>query len=198
MNLGTMRTEVMARGYDFLSSTRVNQFLNWSYKEICRYMPWPFLETSATGASPLTITDLGSVLSVVGSLSDVPLQAVDRRQVLISDDDLNDTGTPEIFWLENNTLNVWPGSSTDTVTVQYIKSPPDLSADSDVPVIPADYHELIVDGAVLRAQKDNDNYDSYQVSRQVWQSELDLMVQAIMGRDLSGPSWITVTDPKNF
>jgi hypothetical protein len=198
MNLGTMRTEVMARGYDYLSSTRVNQFLNWSYKEICRYMPWPFLETSATGASPLTITDLGSVLSVVGSLSDVPLQAVDRRQVLISDDDLNDTGTPEIFWLEGNVLNVWPGSSTDTVTVQYIKSPADLAADSDTPVIPADYHELIVDGAVLRAQKDNDNYDSYQVSRQVWQSELDLMVQAIMGRDLSGPSWITVTDPKNF
>jgi hypothetical protein len=198
MNLGTMRTEVKARGYDYVPDSRINQWLNWALLEICRYMPWPFLETSVTGASPLTITDLGSILSVVGSLSDVPLQAVDRRQVLISDDDLNETGNPAFFWLEGNTLNVWPGSSTDTVTVQYIRVHYQLAVDIDTPLVPADYHELIVDGAVLRAQKDNDNYDSYQVSRQVWQSELDLMVQSIMGRDLSGPSWITVTEPKNF
>jgi hypothetical protein len=121
MNLGTMRTEVKARGYDYVPDSRINQWLNWALLEICRYMPWPFLETSVTGASPLTITDLGSILSVVGSLSDVPLQAVDRRQVLISDDDLNETGNPAFFWLEGNTLNVWPGSSTDTVTVQYIR-----------------------------------------------------------------------------
>lgn len=198
MNLGSMRTEVQARGYEYLSTTRANQFLNWAYKEVARYMPWPFLETSATGASPLTITDLGSILSVTGSLSDVPLARADRRQILIGDDDLSEIGTPALYWMENLTVNVWPSSATDTVTVQYIKVPPDMAIDADVPVIPADYHELIVDGAVLRAQKDNDNYDSYQITRQIWQSELDLMVQAIMGRDLSGPSYMTVTEPKNF
>jgi len=198
MNLGTMRTEVQARGSDYLSTTRVNQFLNWAYKEITRYMPWPFLETSATGASPLTITDLGLILSVTGSRSDQPLARADRRQILIGDDDLSEIGTPVLYWMENLTVNVWPSSATDTVTVQYIKVPADMSLDADVPVIPADYHELIIDGAVLRAQKDNDQYDSYQASRQIWQSELDLMVLTIMGRNLSGPSFMTVTEPKNF
>jgi hypothetical protein len=98
MSLATIRTEVQARGYDYVSNARVNAFVNTAQNEICAYMPWPFLETSASGTSPLTITDLGAVLSVSDSASDTALTGMDRRNVVAIDADLSYTGTPEIWW----------------------------------------------------------------------------------------------------
>ena len=162
-------------------------------------MPWPFLETSVgPSASPLTISNLGYVLSVVDSLADVSLSRADRRFILNQDADLSETGTPAVYWLEGNTVTVWPGSSSDTITVRYVQTPTDLSSDSDTPVIPAQFHDLIVLGAVAQAQMDNDDWQGYQVTRQVWQQRIDGMVQAIMGRDLGGPTLMTVTEHQDF
>ena len=135
MILSAMRTEVQARGYDYVSTTRVDAWLNDAYFEICDAMPWPFLLTSVTGTSPLTITDLGKVLSVSDTLSDQSLSYADRRNVTAEDADISTTGTPWVWWKENNTITVYPGSSTDSVTVSYIKVPTVLTA-SDTPVIP--------------------------------------------------------------
>jgi hypothetical protein len=195
MSLATIRTEVQARGYDYVSNARVNAFVNTAQNEICAYMPWPFLETSASGTSPLTITDLGAVLSVSDSASDTALTGMDRRNVVAIDADLSYTGTPEIWWAENNTITVWPGSSTDSVTVRYIKIPTQLSADGDEPVIPTRYQDLIVHGAVLQAKLDDDEYEAYQVLRQVWQTRIDQMVQELMGQNQSGPELMIVTSP---
>jgi hypothetical protein len=46
--------------------------------------------------------------------------------------------------------------------VRYIKNAPDLDADADEPLLPDDYHYLIVDGAVGMAYRDSDNYDASQ------------------------------------
>jgi hypothetical protein len=197
MILSAMRTEVQARGYDHISTTRVDQFLNDTYFEICDAMPWPFLETSVTGTSPLTITDLGKVLSVVDSLSDVSLTYADRRNVTAEDADLSDLGTPWVWWKENNTITVYPGSSTDTVTVRYIKVPTVLTA-ADTPAIPDRYHMLIVHGAVAQAQLDDDNYDAYQATRAVFKERLDMMIANMMGMNLSGPGLMLVTQPQDF
>jgi hypothetical protein len=199
MNLGQIRSEVQARGFDYLLTARCNTLINIAVNEICSYMPWPFMETSVgPSASPLTITDLGWILSVVDSLQDTRLSPADRRYVLNQDADLTDTGTPQVYWTEGNTVTVWPGSATDTITVRYVKTPVDLSSDSDVPLIPTGFHDLIVHGTVLQAQLDNDMLQSYQMTRQVWQTRIDQMVQAIMGRDLGGPVLMTVTDPRDF
>jgi hypothetical protein len=199
MNLGQIRSEVQARGFDYLSTARCTTLINIAVNEICSYMPWPFMETSVgPSASPLTITDLGWVLSVVDSLADVSLSRDDRRRTLTDDADLSDTGTPQVYWLEGNTVTVWPGSATDTITVRYVKTPVDLSSDADVPLIPTGFHDLIVHGTVLQAQLDNDMLQSYQMTRQVWQTRIDQMVQAIMGRDLAGPTLMTVLDHRDF
>jgi hypothetical protein len=99
--------------------------------------------------------------------------------------------------MENNTITVYPGSSTDSVTVSYIKVPTVLTA-SDTPVIPARYHMLIVHGAVAQAQLDNDTYDTYQATRAVFKERLDSMIANVMGRNLSGPGLILVTEPQDF
>jgi len=199
MNLAAIRAEVQARGYDYLSTARVNTFINMAQNEVCSYMPWPFLETSVgPSASPLTISNLGWVLSVVDSESDQSLSRADRRFILNEDADLSETGSPQVYWLEGNTVVVWPGSGTDTITVRYVQTPTDMSSDSDTSVIPTGFHDLLVLGAVAHAQMDNDDWQGYQFTRQVWQNRIDGMVQAVMGRDLGGPTLMTVTEPKDW
>lgn len=197
MILSAMRTEVQARGFDYVSTARVDAWLNDTYFEICDAMPWPFLETNVTGTSPLTITDLGKILSVVDSESDQSLSYADRRNVTAEDADLSGVGTPWVWWMENNTITVYPGSSTDSVTVRYIKVPVVLTA-SDTPVIPERWHLLIVQGAVAQGYLDIDQYDRYQGLRQAFKERLDMMISNVMGRNLSGPGLMLVTDPKDY
>lgn len=194
----SMRTEVKARGADYVPDARIDAWLNEAYYEICDWMPWPFLETEITGASPLTITDLGQVLSVVNSLADYPLDYRDRRLVIHTDDDLSELGTPSEWWIDVNTIYVWPGSATDTVTVRYIKTPTLLSASGDTPVLPTRWHFLITDGAVLRSLIDNDEYDAHDRLLAIWQRRLDLMVQSVMDRNLAGGTSMIIAEHKDY
>lgn len=195
--LSAMRTEVKARGYNDVTDARVDAWLNEGYYRVCDWMPWPFLETTISGASPLTITDLGEVLAVTNTESDFPLDYVDRRIVLAVDDDMNQLGVPQLWWLEDNTVYVWPGSSTDTVTVRYVKTPVLLTA-ADTPIIPTRWHYLLVEWAVYKAKLDNDTDDSAQVARATWNQDMDLMVQAHMDRNLAGGTSMIVADHKDF
>ena len=201
MNLGTIRAEVQARGYDYLSTARCTTLINMAQNEILSYMPWPFMETSVgPSASPLTISNLDQILSVVAVDGNVKreLSQQDRRFILNLDPDLTQTGAPMAYWLEGNVVTVWPSSTTDNVTVRYIPVPTDLASDSDTPAIPTQFHDLIVLGAVFQAQMDNDDMQGAQFTRSVWQNRIDGMVQRVMGRNLAGPTLMTVTDPRNF
>jgi hypothetical protein len=96
--------------------------------------------------------------------------------------------------VENNTITVWPGSSTDSVTVRYIKIPTQLSADGDEPVIPTRYQDLIVTGAVIQAKLDNDEIEeAIALKQNFWQPRIDQMVQDIMSRNMGGPELMQVT-----
>ena len=61
MNLGTARTELQARGFDYLSTARCNTFLNRALYILNEQESWPFLETTVSGAAPLTISDLSLI-----------------------------------------------------------------------------------------------------------------------------------------
>jgi len=201
MNLGTLRAELQARGYDYLSSARCTTLINMAVNEICNFMPWPFLEaTSGPAVSPLTISNLARILSVtnVDGVYKTDLAPADRRFILQTDPNLEETGPPQVYWLEGNVVTVWPSSITDAVTVRYVQNPTDLSSDSDTPLIPTGYHDLIIHGAHCQALIDNDDWQGYQVVRQIWQDRMNQMVQAIMGRDLGGPTLMTVTDPRDY
>jgi hypothetical protein len=57
---------------------------------------------------------------------------------------------------------------------------------------------LIVHGAVAQAQLDNDDMDKYQITRQVFKERLDQMISNVMGRNLSGPGLMLVTEHNDF
>lgn len=200
MDLSDLRTEVYARGFDYLNDatdTRVDRWINQSYRELCALMPWPFLEQTDTGAAPLTLGALRYVLSVTDTTNKVLLAPVDVRNLQRIDPTLDDTGAPCAWYLENTVMKVWP-VSTPSLSVRYILVPPLLSADSDDPLVPEEWQDIIVDGAVCRAQKDNDDYGPMQATRQEWQRQVDAMVVSLMNRALDRPQFIFQSEPKDY
>jgi hypothetical protein len=161
VNLGTLRTEVQARGFDYLSNARLDAYINRAYLDLADSEDWPWLEATTSGTAPLTISDLRTIESVRNSTQSYRLAPLDRRNIMHSDDDLATTGTPSYYYLTTGTtVAVYPANTSDTIAVRYWKVPTELSVDSDTPAVPTRYHQLLVDGAVVYAYVDSDNFQS--------------------------------------
>lgn len=190
MNFTELKTELVARGFDYLSSTRQGYLVNWAYLELCGLHQWPFLEESATGVAPLAISDLGTIETVIDADRDVELLPVEYRDLVAAYGDLSVTGTAEFYYVANpsGTLQVatYP-VSTATIGVQYWEVPAELTG-TDTPVVPARFHDVIVDLAVCRAYRDNDNHAGAEalqahVDRRVLQMVNQQFAQQVQGPD---------------
>lgn len=178
--------EVAQRGFTELATepeqlTRLKRWVNQSYREITDMAQWPFLEATKEGTAPVTVADLAHVLSVTNKTVDETLDYLDRRTVVDVDPALNDTGIAEYWYREGETsVRVYPLDTSSTLVVRYLKLPAELSADGDVPLIPAAYHDLIVDGAVVRAFKNRDEYQAAQFIRQEWERGVRQMKHTLL------------------
>jgi hypothetical protein len=194
MDFSGLRAEVQDRGFDYLATSRINRYINQVYHDICESERWPFLETDSTGSTaPLTISDLGSVDSVVDATNKNLLYWVDRRTLLDTDRDLTTTGTPTVWYQESQTvIKVYPANTTITLNVHYFQTPDDLSADSDEPLIPARWHDLIIDGVVIKAYKDTDDWDAAINAQQFLDLQMEKMRDTIL-RNWQNPDFIHQT-----
>lgn len=197
MTFAELRTEVFARGSKYLDDSgaglvRVKAWLNQAYQEVCEVDEWPFLRTASTpGPAPVTITDLRSVIFVQDSSNDVMLYPIDERTLRAQDADLASTGNPTSYWLDGlSTLRVHPINTTATIAVFYYRVPADLSADGDTPVVPARYHDLLVDLAVSKAAKDSQDWQGYQVLRTEADRAVQAMRRTLMDRHLDAPEFM--------
>lgn len=193
MTFSDLRNELSDRGFAYLSSTRLNRYINQSYLEICNYAPWPFLEVSLARTHAQTITDLGSVLSVYNATSKIELTGVDRDWIKQNvSNDLTTTGTATYWYLTgaSPTFNVFPVDSTTSFTVYYLEVPDELSGDSDEPVVPDRFQDLIIDRAAIKAYKDSDNFDTAAALRAEYQQDLEQMASHYFARNLQNPEVI--------
>jgi hypothetical protein len=71
--------------------------------------------------------------------------------------DLTTTGTPMFYYVTSGVVNVYPANTTDSLSVRYYKIQTDLSASSDVPLIPDRFRAAIVEYAAAKAYMDSDN-----------------------------------------
>jgi hypothetical protein len=182
MTFAQLRTEFFARGFDYLNDggaglDRVKRWVNEAMHELCEEADWPFLELTTSGAAPLSITDLRKILSVYNSTKALPLQWVPRHHLVATYGDLQTAGTPRFYYIDANTVRVYP-TATDTLAVRYVRVPADLSADSDTPLVPARYRNLIVDGAVCRALYDANQFEQAAAVEQHRQRQLAWMKRA--------------------
>ncbi len=198
MDLTAIQTEVKARGFDYNSTTRLNYWINLIVHRICEREAWPFLETSATGASPLTIADCGRVLSVVDTTNEAVLEYEDYRTLRDLDPKLDDTGKPSFWYQTSSTvISCWPTTST-ALSVRYLKIPTDLSSGSDTPVIPTRYHYLIVDGVCAYGSADRDNEASRAMAKDAYEEGLLAMGDALLVVNYDSPRTLILTESTDW
>lgn len=185
MNLTELQAEVYASGAAYLQQetggpARVTRWINQAYQELCDLDDWPFLETTATGTAPLTITDFDAVESVLDTSNRRKLEEIDWPTITELYPDLTTAGTPRWYYLTTgNVVNVYPVQAV-TLSVRYYKNPTDLSGSSDTPVVPAQFHDIIVLGAWRRVLLDDNAAGDYQFVKQEWLDRVQTMRQALL------------------
>lgn len=185
--LAKLRTELIARGFDALGTSRANMVINQAIAEVDASAPWPYLEASAVGGAPLSINDLGRVDFVVNQSTNTRLEPVAFSNLLDWDGDLSRVGTPEAYYV------AWPSGSPvvgtypsngDTIGVQYWMVSPELVADGDEPLAPVRFYSAYLAVACRIASNDSEG----DAAR--WQAEADrwlgLMGEALLSDRVAG------------
>lgn len=100
-------------------------------------------------------SDLDRIVDVRQARTSVRLGAIDIRTFDQYLPDPTATGDPYNYYLAGmDTSNVWQiglypiPTTAENIQLRYLKTPADLSSDSDTPVIPEKYHDILVYGAL--------------------------------------------------
>lgn len=193
MTRAELRTELLARGFDFLTPTRANQILEWARAELDSLYLWPYREESAVGTAPLAISDLGTVEAVINADTGCELLPAEYRDLIAAFGDLSTPGEP-VYWYRAEPTAGQPEiatypTSTANIGVQYWQITPAFDDDADEPLAPARYHDIVLELAVQRAYRDSDSHQFAEalqthIDRRVARMVDDLFTQQVQGNRL--------------
>ena len=138
---------------------KVRRWVNWAQRQVARAHPWTFLErhvrapTTTDNPNIYTLPQdfiLPRTVRIENAAGDFSILGV----IPIETERINhpkhtDQGTPERCVFSGRTLILRPGSKVDTsfIHLDYLRTPPDLVGDSNVPLIPDVYRDALVTGA---------------------------------------------------
>lgn len=151
MDFSDLKTSLSNRGFSRLGDDLLGEYVNDALSELDSYGPWPYQEASVTGTAPLAIADLAEVDTVFDTEgTDVALTKRSYAELISDYGDLSvdvGSGAPW-YWYRATpdgvpTIAVYP-TTTRTIGVQYWRISAVLSGDSDLPVVPARFHRVIV------------------------------------------------------
>ena len=186
MDRKELREEIVASGAENIANdtggeARINRWIQQAIRELCDYKPWPFLFAEKEGAAPLKIEDLGHVIAVGDVTHRNPLEPITLNQILLADPTLAGTGNAEYWFTEDGeTIKVYPApSGGGNFKVRYRKVPVELE-DEEEPIVPVDYHDLIVSRVRVKVYKATDNFEAAAEILKDYERELDGMVHALM------------------
>lgn len=182
---------IVQRVYDKLGltaeATMVASMVNETAQEIASAAPWRFLEDTqnhlwtTSQSSYTTGTNVGYVLMLHASTG-WPLDIISQH--LFKDmyrADTSTSGYPYVATMEgmNTTgqcsFRVWPTpASNSTGTMRYLRRIDTMSTTADVPQIPSQWHQLIVDGALSRFANHED-HEQLQAYRAQYDAGLEKM-----------------------
>lgn len=186
MDRKEIREEVIALGAENIANdaggeARINRWIQQAIRELCDYKPWPFLFDEKEGAAPLTIEDLGHVVAVSDVTHRNPIEPATLNQLLLADPNLVGVGQAEYWFTEDGkTIKVYPApSGGGNFNVRYRKVPAELG-DNEEPIIPVDFHDLIVTRVRVKVYKATDNWEAASEAWKDYEKERDAMVHALM------------------
>ncbi len=179
-----IRGNFFARGFQYLNDLGdglvfTKALVNEAYLNICDEQHWSFLLATAAGAAPLTIADLGSIESVVDTLTERKLHPLPEDELRDAYPVVTQTGAPEYYFLDDTIVRTFPVGGT--LSVRYRKVPAELVADGDTPLLPARFHPLIVHYMVREAGAE-DAPEAAMAAAQKFEVGLTKMLEWEMGR----------------
>jgi hypothetical protein len=190
--------ECIDRGYDYVKTSRIQGFVQRAYEEICSRYAWDFLEAPLEeDEAPLEIADLAAILFVTDTVSKVRLRGVTASWLANFYSDLTESGAAQFWYLDGNTLRVFP-VSTNKIGGRYKKKPPTM-ADGDEPLIPSEWQYLIVDRAIVDCLKDDDEYDNARALLGDVNAGIERMASALLHRNRqNSPSLVRSGGPWDY
>jgi hypothetical protein len=179
VNYSQLQQEVFDSGLGYLNDAgngllRVQRWINQAYLEVCATDNWPFLETTLTTVAPVTISDLSEVLVVLDTDNDVRLEQADYDSVTELGLDPTTMGTAQFWYQANMTISLYP-VSTANLSIRYIKTPAELASAGDTPIIPTEFHDLIVLGAWRRGLLDDQDAGDFSLVKAEWNERVQMM-----------------------
>lgn len=184
MNYPELKQELASRGFDYLSDTRLGQFINRACARLDNMYRWPYRETSGQGVAPVVVPDMGQIEAVTNETDNYALCESSYIDLVNQFGDLSTDGKPYYWYrasVNGDPLVVTYPTNTDLIGVQYWRRPPTLTG-TDIPLAPERFHLLYVDIAVQMAYRDNDNHAAaealvVEVNRQIFEMIEDLLPQ---------------------
>jgi len=183
--------EFYQSGFNYIldnsQTPRAKRWVNQAYQELCGLEKWPFLRTSTTGTSPVTLTDYSRILFVRDTTTNFKLVEIDEDTLTDLQPNLTTTGTAGWYYVSyasgSPTVNAFP-VTTNTLQVVYYKNPAPLVSDSDVLVVPDQWIDIVVLGAARRGYLDGVDAqpDYYAATKQEWVDRIGTMRTQLLPR----------------
>lgn len=203
MTFAEMKTELAARGFDYLSDTRLSYYINAGMHELVSIDQWPFRVVTQSGPIPYTLEDPLAVIQEVRVTAERrSLAPIDRESLADIFADLTMTGTPTYYYLDREsttgimvtTLRCYP-VATPTVAIRYLITDQTLAGDSDQCNVPVVWQRLIVDIAVRMAYRDADNHEAAEAVQVQIDRDLMIMRVSLLVENSDGPDgYVTPTE----
>jgi hypothetical protein len=187
---GTVKTELYNSGFNYLldnsQTDRAGRWVNQSYQEVCSLAAWPFLKTTTTGASPVSIPTLNRIIYVRDQSTNFKLVEADFDLLTDLQPNLTTTGTAGWYYLDFTSgapaVTAFP-VTTNTLQIVYLQNPTPLASDSDVLIVPDQFVDVVVLGAMRRAYLDGtDNAQQYQMVKSEYNDRVEYMRTQLLPR----------------
>jgi hypothetical protein len=186
--LSSLLSDLQQRGYASDTAAAQIILLNSSYRRVCAYRRWPWLESqtasiaTVNGTSAYNLSTIADFLFLDAVRSEqgtnyYELEYKDPQTFRTLQHNYRDRSTPEYWTREGEQIKIWPTpDGIYTLTIDYIKRPTDLANDTDVPLIPVNYRDILIWGAIMELTfRERDTY-TYQLAEQQYQGRLNEMM----------------------
>lgn len=162
MDVQAIIDDLVDHGFDDASTERLLAVINETYYDVCDSQPWRFLEENVTlefdganGAPTNMPSDFRTLVAIFRTADGTKLEHIRYDDFIAGYAmDLNNLASPLLYYFQGTQLKTYPiPGATETVTLQYIRTPSELSQ-TDVEaniLIPKRYHRAtLVNGALYK------------------------------------------------
>lgn len=182
-----------------VNRARIQMWVNEGQRELARQVEGPeFQETDTITMIPGTFkynlpADFLRVQDIAYEALSTRLRPVDQQQFDLTAP-AQVSAAPEVYTLYQQQLWLYPApNNNDKLLMRYIKRPPTLAADTDIPLLNSDYLHVLVDYVLSKAYAAEDDIEMAQYWTGVYEKDRDAYASDVQDRIVDRPRQISGT-----